>query len=891
MPKNNKINNGNISYLARLGWIFIVICLRVSIPSIASAQTTLSELAETARKAQVKQNNDSAIYYADKAIALILSQPDTAALLKAMRVKGKALFAQKKHKEAVDLYFAALRLCSSPNYAKEKALLYGELGYAYYNRNQGKEAKQYYRQQIEIFRALQGEDSLGNYYINLAVAHQRLKEFDSSRLILDRVKAILNRIKDSTMWGYYYINMGANYTYIDKPDSANLCNVAASAIWKALGNESQLFRATFNIGFYQFQKNNFTEAIKYYQQSLAAAQKFAGQRDIAHLYGTMAESYAAVNDYKNAYNSLYLYATINDSFYNADINSYVLKLDKQYQTEQNKATIQAQQLELNISKLAIEKHRNTILWVVVIAVLLLSAGAGVFVYLNFRQKVKQQVEEAKTRFFANVAHEIRTPLSMIQGPIEILQKNNTDPAMAQQLSTAARNTQRLNDLINQMLDISKIDAVRYTLHESVGSITDFVQQLCQQYQIQAAEKNISFVCNADADVPNVLFDKDVIEKILNNLAGNAIKYTPNGGSAGVDMTLSAISEAMTLTINVWDNGPGIPMEEQNKIFERFYRSSTAGKSGIKGVGIGLSLSADLARLLHGSLSVTSTPDKGSVFTLVCPLHIAQQATTTQVNESAFTLLLIEDDKDILEFNTGIMTDEGYNVIAVSNGTDAANMLTNSLPDLIVTDLMMPGKDGNELLKDIRNNTLTAHIPVIILSAKAAAQSRIDGTASGAQAYLAKPYSPTELVALVKNQLSIVTHYKERYQNMVADTQQNVEDRFSGTDPFTQRCYTIIQEQLDDPQLSVEKLAELMNINRSHFQRKIKTLTGFSPSELIRKIRLEKALEILLSKQSNITETAYATGFTSQSYFTKCFTEHFGYPPSQAGTDAAINKTT
>ncbi len=881
----------NIPCLARLGWVSVVICLCIGMPYTVSAQTTPSDLAETARKAQVKQNNDSAIHYADKAIALIKSQPDTAALLKAMRVKGKALFAQKKHKEAVDLYFAALRLCNNSKYAKEKALLYGELGFAYINRDQGKEAKQHYRQQIEIFRALQGEDSLGNYYINLAVAHQRLKEFDSAKVVLSKVKAILNRINDSTMWGYYYINMGANYTYIGKPDSANQCNVAASTIWKALGNESQLFRATFNIGFYHFQKNNYTEAIKYYQQSLAAAQKFAGQRDIAHLYGTMAESYAAVNDYKNAYKYLYLYATINDSFYNADINSYVLKLDKQYQTEQNKATIQAQQLELNTSKLAIEEHRNTILIVTVIAILLLAIGGGVFVYLTFRQKVKQQVEEAKTRFFANVAHEIRTPLSMIQGPIELLQKNNTDPNVQQQLSIAARNTQRLNDLINQMLDISKIDAVGYTLHESVGSITDFVQQLCQQYQIQAAEKNITFLCNADADAPNVVFDKDVIEKILNNLAGNAIKYTPNGGSAGVDMTLSAISDEVTLTINVWDNGPGIPTEEQTRIFERFYRSSTASKSGIKGVGIGLSLSADLAQLLHGSLSVTSTPGKGSVFTLICPLHIAQQATITQVNESAFTLMLVEDDKDILEFNTGIMTAEGYNVIAATNGTDAANILANTLPDLIITDLMMPGKDGNELLKDIRNNTQTAHIPVIILSAKSGAQSRVDGTTDGAQAYLSKPYSPAELVALVKNQLSIVTHYRERYQNMVADTQQNVDDRILGTDPFTQRCYTIIQEQLDDPQLSVEKLAELMNINRSHFQRKIKTLTGYSPSELIRKIRLEKALEILLSKQSNITETAYATGFTSQSYFTKCFTEYFGYPPSQAGTDAAINKTT
>lgn len=890
MLENNKIVKRFIPYLPSRIWILLLFCICAGTLTKSLAQSASGDLAEMARKAQVKQKNDSAIQYADKAIALVQSQPDTFALFKAMRVKGKALFALKKHKEAVDIYFAALRISNKPKYKKEIALLYGELGFAYYSRNQGKEAKQYYRQQINVFRELLGEDSLGNYYINLAVAHQHLKEYDSAKVILSKVKAILNRIDDSTMWGYYYINMGANYTFIDKPDSANVCNVAASNVWRALGNESQLFRATFNIGFYHFQKNNYKEAIKYYEQSLAAAKKFAGQRDIAHLYGTMAESYAAANDYRSAYKYLYLYATINDSFYNADINSYVLKLDKQYQTDQNKATIQAQQLELNATKLAVEEHRSTLLLITAIAILLLATGGGIFVYLTFRQKVKQQVEEAKTRFFANVAHEIRTPLSMIQGPIELLQKNNSDPDVQQQLSIAVRNTHRLNDLINQMLDISKIDAVRYTLHESVGSITDFVQQLCHQYQIQAKEKNITFLCNADADVPNVLFDKDVLEKIVNNLASNAIKYTPIGGSAGVDMSLAAISDTVTLTVNVWDNGPGIPIEEQTKIFERFYRTSTASKSGAKGVGIGLSLSADLARLLGGSLTVDSTPGKGSVFTLICSLRIAKVATTTQVNDGNYTLLLAEDDTDILEFNTSILSAEGYNIITATNGTDAAHLLTTTLPDLVVTDLMMPGKDGHELLKEIRNNTLTAHIPVIILSAKAAPQSRVDGTANGAQAYLSKPYSPTELIALVKNQLSIVAHYKERYQNTLADTQKNVEERFSGTDPFTQKCYAIIQEQMDDPQLSVEKLAELMNINRSHFQRKIKTLTGYSPSELIKKIRLEKALELLLSKQGNITETAYATGFTSQSYFTKCFTEYYGYPPSQAGTQATSNKT-
>ncbi len=246
------------------------------------------------------------------------------------------------------------------------------------------------------------------------------------------------------------------------------------------------------------------------------------------------------------------------------------------------------------------------------------------------------------------------------------------------------------------------------------------------------------------------------------------------------------------------------------------------------------------------------------------------------------ILIVEDDKDILQFNRSLMEEEGYSVVTAQNGNEAIVALSNALPDLVVTDLMMPGKDGLELLKEIRANVLTAHIPVIILSAKASVQARTEGLAEGAQAYLPKPFSPAELKGLVRNQLQLLHSQKERYKADTTSDNKNVEERFSGTDPFTQKCYATIQEHLDDPQLSVEKLAELMTINRSHFQRKIKTLTGYSPSELIKTIRLEKALEILLKKEANITETAYATGFTSQSYFTKCFSEHFGYPPSQAG---------
>jgi YesN/AraC family two-component response regulator len=210
------------------------------------------------------------------------------------------------------------------------------------------------------------------------------------------------------------------------------------------------------------------------------------------------------------------------------------------------------------------------------------------------------------------------------------------------------------------------------------------------------------------------------------------------------------------------------------------------------------------------------------------------------------------------------------------------MLGNRLPDLIITDVMMPVKDGISLLKEIKANVLTSHIPVVLLSAKASAEAKMEAMAAGAQAYLAKPFLPDELVAVVANMLDVLQKANRNFLAPTADAEGSNTEQLQNVDPFARRCYELINEHMDDAQLSVERLADLLNVNRSHFQRKIKSITGYSPSELIRTMRLEKAQQLLRQGEKNITETAYATGFTSQSYFTKCFTDHFGYPPSLEG---------
>ncbi|MES2701431.1 MAG: ATP-binding protein [Bacteroidota bacterium] len=829
---------------------------------------------------------DSGVIYADEALTLSLKAGDTQRLAKAMTMKGKGLFALGKNKEAVDLYFNALRLCKSPADDKQIAFIYGEIGYAYYAKGHPQEAREYYEKEVNIRRVVNGRDSIGNQLINLAIMYQSLQQYDSAESKLKAVADILTRNNDRQLRGYYCNNWGALKQVTGQRDTAKRYYTLACDIWGGLGNHAQLFKATFNLGYIAFEEKKYAEAIRYYHQSEAAAKKYGSGKDIAHLYGTMAEAYAAAGDHKSAYESLYKYASLSDSFNREDFNSYVVKLDKQFQTDKNRETIQQQQMQLTAASLEVQQQKSRALLFVLILVAVVFAGILLFGYLTFRGRVRKQVDEAKNKFFANVVHEIRTPLSMIQGPVKVLQDKVTDESMRFQLDIAERNVKRLNDLVNQMLDISKIDAAKFTLTESLGNLDHFFNELNAQFAVLCREKNIVFIHQSENVAGVALFDNDALEKIVSNLAGNAIKYTPAGGSVGIEAGTSSAGDGLVLTVRVWDTGPGIPKEEQAQIFERFYRRKEHEASGTKGMGIGLALVKDLVALMNGTIEIESEPGKGTVFTVKMQLKAAAAPSNAIAgDEGASIILLVEDDADIMRFNRALLAERGYNILCATNGVAASEILSTQLPDLVITDLMMPEKDGMTLLKEIRGNVATAHIPVIILSAKASAPAKIEGVSEGAQVYLPKPFQPEELAGLVKNQLQVLEKQREYYRERSQAQGQPVAERFAGNDPFTQKCYDTIQEHLDDAQLSVERLAELMNINRSHFQRKIKTLTGYSPSELIKTIRLEKARELLLKKEGNITETAYSTGFTSQSYFTKCYTEHFGYPPSQEGTRA------
>jgi signal transduction histidine kinase/AraC-like DNA-binding protein len=610
------------------------------------------------------------------------------------------------------------------------------------------------------------------------------------------------------------------------------------------------------------------------------------------VYGNIAELYCDLNDYKKATEYFRTYIEQKQALQKKELESYAIrldkqfktekevmdyaiKLDKQYQAEKNKEIIQHQKLEIN-------QRDKQVYFVLMISVIVFAILILVIVYFNFQKRVNKKIEEAKKKFFSNVVHEIRTPLSMISAPLKVLRSKTHSDEDAYNIDMAERNIQRLNDLINQMLDISKIESTKYTLSETFGDLEIFFNDLLRNFTKIAAEKSIAIIHQFHLKNRVTFFDKDALEKITGNLLSNAIKYTPNNKTIGIDVYTEENEAGLNLIIHVWDTGIGISEKEQEKIFSRFYRSSETANT-IKGAGIGLSLVKDLVELHRGDITLKSEPGKGSMFTVNLTLKTKDSVQTiaaANANDHDPQVMLIEDDADILEFNSRLLEQNKFKVIAARNGKEAISLLEKTLPDLIITDLMMPEMDGLSFLKTIRSNSASDHIPVIILSAKAAGDSKVEALKLGAQAYLAKPFLPDELIALVTNQLEILVKRKKEFKQQIQHTEKKVEEKFIGTDPYTQKLFALIFKNIDNSELSVEGLADQMATNRSHFQRKIKALTGFSPSELIKAVRLEKAKELLLTKTGNITEAAYQCGFSSQSYFSKCFTQHFGISPTQ-----------
>ena len=520
----------------------------------------------------------------------------------------------------------------------------------------------------------------------------------------------------------------------------------------------------------------------------------------------------------------------------------------------------------------------------------------------------QELDELKSRFFTNISHEFRTPLTLILGPIGKMLSKLKDSEWDQDLNIMQRHARRLLELVSQLLDLSKLEAGRLKLQAAERNLIPLLKGLVLSFASLAERRQITLSFNSDHEEVRVFVEKDAMSKIMNNLLSNAFKFTGDRGEIQVRVLVnesSDLSPAGEIVIDVSDTGVGIPADRIDHIFDRFFQVDSSETREREGTGIGLALTQELVELHHGSIEVDSTEGSGTTFTIRLPLG------STHLDESEIVdysdtededlrppevdfgdsddiqppsegaakplILLVEDNTDVRSFTRSYL-DEDFRCIEAVDGEDGLQKTLEKIPDLIVSDIMMPKMDGVELCKRIKTDERSSHIPVILLTAKADIGSKLEGLETGADDYLTKPFEGAELQVRIRNLIAQRKLLRDHFQKELSIVPADM-DLSSMDAQFLEKVIKLVNENLTEPDFNVEWLSKKIFMSRQNLNRKLKALTGHNTTNFIRSMRLKRAAVLLQNKEATITEIAFQVGYSSSSHFTKAFQEEFGQTPT------------
>lgn len=537
----------------------------------------------------------------------------------------------------------------------------------------------------------------------------------------------------------------------------------------------------------------------------------------------------------------------------------------------------------------------------------------------------REAQQSQNRFFTNISHEFRTPLTLIMGPAEQILQQSKNSDVIEEAELIYRNAKKLNRLANQLLDISKIEAGTIKLKAGNYNLSEILKENISLFQSFAERKKISLELLALPAKIFIHLDRDKFDKIIGNLLSNAIKFTPNGGYVNIEVNDTYFNRHLFFAENqnlefieiaVSDSGIGIPNDKLGNIFDRFYQVDNNLTRAYEGTGIGLSLTKELVELHRGKIIVESLEGKGSTFRIFLPKgkdHLLPEE-IVDYNDHSDTDNIIETKNLIIEtakgnielndFGTKILSSDDqkpllltiednnevrnyikknlyqhFNICEAIDGEDGWEKAINILPDLIISDVMMPKMDGFELCKKLKTDERTSHIPVIILTAKATLKDKISGFEYGADEYIMKPFEIEELRSRIKNLLQQRKRLHEHYKTH--GLFEIDEHKISSLDQqFISKVFKIIKNNISNSDLSIELLTENLMVSRSLLHKKLSALVGEAPGELIKRIRLTKAADLLKNNAGNVTEISFEVGFSNPSYFTACFKKQFGVSPSQ-----------
>jgi signal transduction histidine kinase/DNA-binding response OmpR family regulator/ligand-binding sensor domain-containing protein len=511
----------------------------------------------------------------------------------------------------------------------------------------------------------------------------------------------------------------------------------------------------------------------------------------------------------------------------------------------------------------------------------------------------REVDQMKSKFFANISHEFRTPLTLIKGPIERLLGNEKVDDPKKIYSMIKRNSEKLLNLINELLDLSKLESGKMKLSEQKGDIVSFTKAISMSFESLAQKKEIQLSISSSKDLIKLYFDKEKMQKILGNLLSNAFKFTQERGKITVKVAEDVYEQKVIITVA--DNGMGIPKEALPKIFDRFYQVENSKTDGNQGTGIGLSLTKELIEMHSGTIDVTSEFGKGTTLIIKLPIgpeHLQddeiiyediyeptkdieyenEKSVKSSLGKEKPLVLVVEDNIDVQNFIKEII-EEKYRFVDADDGKEGYEKALEDMPDLIISDIMMPKIPGDQMCERLKKNQITSHIPIILLTAKASGEDKISGLKIGADDYLIKPFDEKELLARINNLIAQRRNLREKYLREAEI--HPIEVAVTSVDKkFIEKVIKLIEQNLSQSEFSIEQFAEELAMSRAQLYRKFASILGEKPNEFVRKYRIKRAAELIKQNFGNIAQVAYEVGFNNLSYFSKCFKTFYKISPHE-----------
>ncbi len=871
-----------------------------------------------------EEEYDSAFWYLEEAIRFYDQIGDSSGV--AFAYSNKAfLFDELLNIDSAIYYnFEALRIQDAQGLYYQQAISYNLIGKLYVDKTQYTDALEYYEKALELFIEIGDGAELANTHHHIGSTYMLLSNYAAALPHLEKGIEYSRQTENPFMIGTNLVSL-ANWYRLQNRDDSLARDLLEEAVALLQEVETPNLGDAYNgLGLLAKKQGKLRIAADWLEKGLVLAVKFNKPKNQAAALYNLAEIYRLQNNLTKAITYLQQYQAVRDSLDVQEKLKSISFFRTEFETEKKEKDNLQLQYDLTQSELAAAEQKALRNQLLGIAAILLLFGLGGFLWYRYRQRIRlkeqemeleqerarqlQQEKEAaklreldamKTRFFTNISHEFRTPLTLILGQNERMQAVIQDQRLQKRLAMVGRNGHRLLDLVNQVLDVAKLEAGGMELERKRLDALPFLKHILYSFESMAEEKGIELAFESEVEKAETAFDPQKIERVIFNLLSNAMKFTPEAGN--IRMTVAPKDK--TLQIAITDSGVGIKASQLPHIFDRFYQADSSENIAQPGTGIGLSLVKELVELHDGTIAVNSELNQGTSFVISLPIpeNLSEYPSNTVENKLSpkalprktmaeneaplasatqkEQILLIEDNPDIRAFVKEQIRSFGYQVHEAKDGVEGLEKAQEIIPDLIISDIMMPRLDGYGVAKGLKEDPRSSHIPVVLLTSKASDDSKIAGLELGVDDYLLKPFNARELEVRIHNLSEQRKRLRQRFSSATIIRPNEVSAE-SMDQVFLKNVLENIESHLTDEQFSVEVLAEKVGMSVNHLNRKLGALIDQTAGKLIRSMRLQRAADLIQQQAGSISEIAYDTGFSSPAHFARSFKQQFGLSPTE-----------